>query len=516
MGIFTRKDTSHNPLEADIPELHYENLGKTLSEAIGKGSKDVKRVNLVLENNETIYFVTDTEQVKWAFDETKPLNLIRIFHENQNLTIEEQEKIEKLSNIIPDVEFYEKVLESFPQYEELLNNIIKDYVISVAQTVNHHTIKQVSIDIIFSPMKEQFNNIGFSMSIPDVYSMAKDQDRRINNLEKSLSITYDDYNSMIYEIDDSYISDDSLENAVVEAIRNHNSLLNIKHDFVGYLWADVLNVISDLVWKKKIQINSLEDSEEESLPDFEEDFINISENPTDDNDEWEFAYPPKDDEDDDGDFNVIVQEAEEKKPYKELLSSFIELIDENNEKYEEIKKIVKDYDVKSLQVYEMNDTILPLQNNYDKDVSEFNELAIEKHLNDMNSNVSSDQLLESIDEKRDDSNGSFFELSDLEQSRHIIDKERENDLQKVYNDVSEFNGERVQEFLHIVESLMNDIEETVDKAFFDPREALEESITKNIFQNLDDMEPWETPVYNMLVELYGNPFEKYFNSVSRN
>lgn len=147
-------------------------------------------------------------------------------------------------------------------------------------------------------------------------------------------------------------------------------------------------------------------------------------------------------------------------------------------------------------------------NHLRENVDHFEELKFEKTFAEYHddSEVDHSNFNDNIiEERQNNSNKQFFNVSDLEQSRFEINNKRRQLLQTLHNLISELIGENVQSVLHRIEIKLDGIEKVSNLAFHDPSEDDDSNVDHELLNALKtpELEFEDAPTFFNMVAQFG-------------
>lgn len=551
MGLFSKKKKKNNfdPREQYVPEVTYDDdLTTTLVNAIGIGSKDAKMVAIEYEND-TLFYYFDSGVLRGIESAEESLELHQRFYwvDQEKYDEEILGKIAQLSEEKNLLDLYRIVTKSFPDYVELMSDIL--YNISFQLLLSHYEDKKLSVQLELLDQDED-------KKVRELYVMNIDSRNIGVEINKELVkhkeltdlITNSESDVTLFRIEDSdYVPENDLEKIVWAAAESDSTLANIYELSKGFLWSEILETINKMNYSNKISIldpSSIQEEDSAPLPDLDLDLLIdapvqselvekevafpelitdepeadfpepsvIESDPYEedafaDPDEWEYSAPEKNESKDDGGFVYEETVDDDITLTKHLLDDFdfnvkVALAEEEFDRDTIVKVSALLRENRSLEekTAEIDAEISPLQTNYDNRFTNFQHLSVSKTVND--EAIASDE----IEQMRELSNRSFRELYDLEEERFNIGVERKEVLQKLEKELINLTNENSQELLYRLNQKVSAIDNVVNLAYHTPSDDEHMEIDP-VFLEATELTPEETPMFQKLMQKYGDPFK---------
>jgi len=533
MGLFSRKKNDFDPRKLYVPEVTYEeNLPTTLLKTIGVGSSDVKKVVVTYEEDKVTYFF-DSGLLRIVESEQLPLELFQRFYwldkSNYDETVLTNIASLAQENEIPV--FYSKVKNTYPDYVEILNDILYSYSVETIFLHINEEIKNVSLDILLGQAEKIVKDTQY-MSI-DIRELEKFVNEK-NDFEKDrvdqITSSPLDITTLHLKTEDFDCLND-IDRIIYAAAESNSSLEDVKNLSQGFIFANILDRAQELAKIGYISVNdpSYEETipEDDALPSFlsgsnseekeetiEEDLPEIpgaafSDLEEPDEEEWDYAKP-SDSDTDDGDFEYEELNKLETGRTSNILDDFENIVKkcmsdniQDKETIKNVSELLRKNSALEKETDTIDEEILSAQNTYEEAFHKFQYTAVDKNFNE-NENITDEKL----DEIRSESNDIFQDLYELEFERSIIGKDRKNVLHKIKSMISNFDEGNIQEIIYLIDQKLEAIDSVLNKALHTAKDdeiysedAAVEAIKK------EEYTLTQTPLFFKLVEEYGNPFE---------
>lgn len=293
MALFGRKKKEFNPNDVEIPEFNHDDFQKSISDIIGKGSQDVKQIEITLKDESPMRVFVENGKISFAYSEKYPLDLTTRLYWAE----EEVASSKNLQSILHSTdnyfEIYNRVDAEEPKsVSDKIKEIYRNYTLSTLSIGREIGIKQLYIEMMID------TNVVHMIRSANFISISP------NNLDKALDFAEDaettaykaisssDYSEVHLTVNPLFIHEDGTkspveindgetdeERLVIAAAEASTTLQNVKDNSSGFQWQDVLQATADLIYSNKIEMEDLgEEDEDEILLEIEpeEDELDLS------------------------------------------------------------------------------------------------------------------------------------------------------------------------------------------------------------------------------------------------
>lgn len=272
MGLFNKnkKAKEEQVVAANIPDIEYADLRSSLKEALSSGSKDSKFLDIKTKDNKQFYIFTNSGNIKYAYSDSFPLGLSeRLFWvKNDNLETEKLNKIVSIAKDLSTLDFYANILKEVPESKPVIDEILKDYTLSVIQDLNKLELSKIFTELMFDKKSTLIENVNFiNVSVDSAIDTVEKLDNDEKKLLKSLNTGSNEETKLKLNEDTPFNPKNDRENLLYFAAEAQTTVLDVKQASTGFLFADVLQTLNSLIYKKQILVDEVEtESVDDALP----------------------------------------------------------------------------------------------------------------------------------------------------------------------------------------------------------------------------------------------------------
>lgn len=270
MGFFNRnKNKNVKEPKTSIPKIEYYDLRSSLTNALSIGSKDAKFLDITTEDNGQFILFTKSGNIKYAYSKNDPLRFSeRLFWvQESEMSIEKRESLSGLVNDFSNINFYATILKEFPEAKNTVDEILKDYTLSVMLKLNNSKINKIYTELMFKPESTIIENTDFFDETVDnliekVEIIEKDEIKFLNTLNKDKNEDV----SLQLAPNASFVPKNDIETLIYSAAEANSTVKEVREASTGFLFSEVLETLNSLIYGKKILIDEINEEDEESLP----------------------------------------------------------------------------------------------------------------------------------------------------------------------------------------------------------------------------------------------------------
>lgn len=564
MDLFKRKPRPNSITDVEVFEKDDKNFYEALLGEISSGSHDVKETVVTFPDRRVIVR-SASGVIKSAFDSSLDLSLDSRFYWTEN-AVDGEDDLKKLLELNQSEAFdrYSNFVGDNPHLKSFLASSLNAYSISVIQktVTEFSTHEKIRTEIINdnATAKAVEGLDFFTDSVESLKPRIEDIEARENAALVTLSISRFETSEVKLTVEDeSHTPETDAERFVYAAAESKATLFEMEQLSSGFIWAEVLEALVKLS-ESSVKVSF--PGSDASLPDLF-DFDNGSsdlssdyheiENPFEDDEELEdkssvlVARPlegrivemvnnPGEEyifgsaiEEDDGSFMYETLHDTDSTLFTEGVSDNIEDDVRRVLSHGSVSDRIKDEVVVYLrrnttleaELSSIEKSIADSRGRYSANVEVFEELKFQNNALTAydDSEVGRERFneIETITEKQDISNRSFFTVSKLEEDRYKINVERRGILKKTSVLISELTDEGVQGILHRIDLKLEGIERVANVAFHAPEDDEDEHVDPSFLMDLTsetissksrEFTYSETPMFFHLIDEMGfNPFD---------
>lgn len=270
MGFFNRnKNKNVKEPKTSIPKIEYYDLRSSLTNALSVGSKDAKFLDITTEDNGQFILFTKNGNIKYAYSKNDPLRFSeRLFWvQESEMSIEKRESLSDLVNDFSNINFYATILKEFPEAKNTVDEILKDYTLSVMLKLNNSKINKIYTELMFKPESTIIENTDFFDETVDnliekIEIIEKDEIKFLNTLNKDKNEDV----SLQLAPNSSFMPKNDIETLIYSAAEANSTVKEVREASTGFLFSEVLETLNSLIYGKKILIDEINEDDEESLP----------------------------------------------------------------------------------------------------------------------------------------------------------------------------------------------------------------------------------------------------------
>lgn len=270
MGFFNRnKNKNVKEPKTSIPKIEYYDLRSSLTNALSIGSKDAKFLDITTEDNGQFILFTKNGNIKYAYSKNDPLRFSeRLFWvQESEMSIEKRESLSDLVNDFSNINFYATILKEFPEAKNTVDEILKDYTLSVMLKLNNSKINKIYTELMFKPESTIIENTDFFDETVDnliekIEIIEKDEIKFLNTLNKDKNEDV----SLQLAPNSSFMPKNDIETLIYSAAEANSTVKEVREASTGFLFSEVLETLNSLIYGKKILIDEINEDDEESLP----------------------------------------------------------------------------------------------------------------------------------------------------------------------------------------------------------------------------------------------------------
>lgn len=284
MGLFNRKKkkNDYDPRKSFVPEITYDDdLATTLLNAIGIGSRDVKKVDLTYDDD-VVSYIFDSGILKSVESENKPLELFQRFYWADKNKYDENvlEKIAELSQTHKIPGFYAVIKQDFSDYLPLINEILYNYSVNILMENADKKINSLNMDILLGAAEHSIYNLDY------LHLDSQTLDKTIKgfftkekyDLEKLTLSTLD---ATTLGLKAEFDAEDDNDRIIYAAAESNSNLQDLKELSEGFVFSTLLSRINQLVEKEIIEVDdpvvNVVIPEDDELPEFFDDDVDDNE-----------------------------------------------------------------------------------------------------------------------------------------------------------------------------------------------------------------------------------------------
>lgn len=270
MGFFNRnKNKNVKEPKTSIPKIEYYDLRSSLTNALSVGSKDAKFLDITTEDNGQFILFTKNGNIKYAYSKNDPLRFSeRLFWvQESEMSIEKRESLSDLVNDFSNINFYATILKEFPEAKNTVDEILKDYTLSVMLKLNNSKINKIYTELMFKPESTIIENTDFFDETVDnliekIEIIEKDEIKFLNTLNKDKNEDV----SLQLAPNSSFMPKNDIETLIYSAAEANSTVKEVREASTGFLFSEVLETLNSLIYGKKILIDEINEDDEEPLP----------------------------------------------------------------------------------------------------------------------------------------------------------------------------------------------------------------------------------------------------------
>lgn len=554
MGFFGKKKSKKNEpeyLSQDITELDetFTSLYDALNSELTLGSEDWK---------ETIYTSGENKYVMIH----KEAKVYYFVHDNYVFNLSDRIKYNSLNDFVvtdadDDYDNYVQVKNNNPQHSELLRKVYSDVTLmqlfKFDTDFDGETNFRATTTMITDPERdEQLELLDyFGYELEYVVSELNNEKVLLAETLETLDLSNPDefQNYSLYSMmgDDVVETLTAQEKFLHELAENDGTVDKIIDCGDGFRVSELFHSLRLLVDSGEMKIIDVNDPQNDiatdEAPENNDEELNydIIDEPVVDGyvtiDEHMFNFDDETFENDNENANLDVYTSKEtpisrteniNDDIRSDVLNYLNSLDFDNEMIDVVLSLMDENFELEREVLSIEEDIATATENYNNDASEFRDLKIEKDieilsddlkdLNESNRDVDDDSF--GLYVKRDDTNKSFFMLSDLEEERHKINQKRLELLNQVmsiipYSDDDFGVNGRVQAKIDGINNVVNKAYYEVSKTFTDDNDFTNGFIDEDVIINgINITEGYieldNTPTFQRLVDEFGfNPIKEF-------
>lgn len=268
MAFFGKRKKEFNPNDVEIPEFNFDDFEKAISDITGKGSQDVKQLDITLKDDSKMFVYVENGKVSFAYSESNPLNI-----ETRLYWIDEEiESSQKVQAILHSTDNYFEIYNRFmdedsKELSSKIEEIYRNYTLSTLEFGRKVGIKSMFIEMMIDAnVVLMIRSANFISILPSNLNKALDFAKQAEELAyKPISnseyneiklyidnnmVTTNDGDKRIIEINDGETDEERL---VIAAAESSATLQDVKDNSSGFQWQEVLQATADLIYSNKIE-----------------------------------------------------------------------------------------------------------------------------------------------------------------------------------------------------------------------------------------------------------------------